>query len=132
MMQQFEAARTGEVGTPHPMNVVVMMYDGSIDYLRRAIECAGGNDETGMRTFTDKTRDIISGLNSALDLDAGGEMAKNLETYYAVMDRILVKAKEDMDAASLRKVMDMLSGVKESWEHVRDSYQAGQESATSH
>ncbi len=132
MMQHHETPRIGSVDATHPMNMVVLMYDGSINYLRKAIECAGRNDRPGMEAFTGKAREVIHGLSSALDRDAGGEMAKNLETYYKVMDRILVKATEDMNVSSLRKVLEMLSGVKESWEHVRDTFQVGSDSRTTH
>ncbi len=132
MMEQYETVRTGMAGAPHPVNIVVMMYDGSIDYLRKAVDCAERNDERGFNAYTDKARDIIQSLNSALDLDQGGEMARNLETYYVIMNRILSKAKKDMDVVPLRQAMEMLSGVKESWEHVRDSVQVEVESRITH
>ena len=132
MMQHQETTRIGSIDAAHPMNMVVLMYDGSINYIRKAIECAGRNDRSGMEAFTGRARDVIYGLSSALDRDAGGEMAKNLETYYTVMDRILVKATEDMNVSSLRKVLEMLSGVKESWEHVRDTFQLGSDLRKTH
>jgi flagellar secretion chaperone FliS len=132
MMEQYETMRTGMAGAPHPVNIVVMMYDGSIDYLRKAVGCAERKDEKGFHAYTDKAQDIIQSLNSALDLDQGGEMAKNLETYYVIMNRILSKAKKDMDVTPLRQAMEMLSGVKESWEHVRDSVQVEVESRITH
>ncbi|MGB4006908.1 MAG: flagellar export chaperone FliS, partial [Halanaerobiales bacterium] len=63
-----------------------------------------------------KTGDIISELMVSLDMEQGGEIARNLYNLYDYMNRRLIQANIRKDPALVDEVINLLSSLKESWE----------------
>ena len=78
--------------TSNPLKLVVMLYDGAINYLRKAIEYAENNDVKNKNIYANKTRDIIEELNNSLDAEQGEELSQHLRRLYFFMNRHLMKA----------------------------------------
>jgi len=100
------------------MKVVLMMYDGSLNYLNKAKEFMAGGDIRSRNIYANKTRDIVKELGKNLDYEAGGEMAENLSTFYKTVDMLLDLSTKRDDGYGLDQAYNMLSGVKESWEFI--------------
>ena len=62
---------------------------------------------------------IGDGLRNSLNLDAGGEIAANLDSLYDYMLRCLVKAHAENDPALLDEVVSLLKDIKSGWDGIR-------------
>lgn len=59
--------------------------------------------------------DVINALRSALDHDAGGEIATNLDRLYDYMGRTLVAANINDDVAKVEEVATLLREISGAW-----------------
>ena len=65
-----------------------------------------------------KAQDIIMELNSALDMDAGREIAVNLRQLYLFMWRHLNQANLRKDPNMIQKVIDLLEELNKGWKAI--------------
>ena len=63
---------------------------------------------------------IIGGLRDSLDLEAGGEIAANLDALYDYMSRRLLQANLDNEVAGLDEVTHLLRTVKSGWDGIAE------------
>ncbi|MHB8472777.1 MAG: flagellar export chaperone FliS [Gammaproteobacteria bacterium] len=66
---------------------------------------------------------IISGLRASLDMEAGGEIAQNLEALYEYMERRMLHANQKNDATVLDEVSGLLREVKGAWDAIPEQVQ---------
>ncbi len=69
-----------QVSTADRLQLVVMLYEGAISFLRQAKEKMALKDATGKGLYLGKALDIIAELNASLNFQEGGEIAANLLT----------------------------------------------------
>lgn len=121
-MTEMAGARPGTTRqSANPMGVLLMMYDGSISYLQKAVEHAKTGNTQKKNLYINKARDIIEEFNNSLDVDSGGEIARCLKSLYFFMDRHLAQSAWTTDTSAMTHVMDMLSNLRESWQFASDS-----------
>ena len=92
-----------EIEGASPLGLVVRMYDGALGSIRRARD---HHDEGRIRdrgAEISRALDIVSELRSGLDLEQGGEIARNLEALYLFAGERLMAAgsgaREGLDEA---------------------------------
>ncbi len=61
---------------------------------------------------------LIDGLRGSLNMDAGGEIATNLDALYDYMNRRLAEANALNDVAVLNEVSALLAEIRDAWEQV--------------
>ncbi len=61
---------------------------------------------------------LIDGLRASLNIEAGGEIAGNLDALYDYMNRRLVEANALDDPAVLDEVSALLAEIRDAWEQV--------------
>jgi len=92
-----------------------MLYDGAVRFLRQAIEAMEAGDAPGKGKAVGKAVDILVELDASLNLEAGGEVARNLRSLYDFMMRHLTLANARSDPRMMRDVIEMLEELNESW-----------------
>ena len=65
-----------------------------------------------------KAMGLIDGLRGSLNIEAGGEIAGNLEALYEYMSRRLVEANASDSVEVLDEVAALLGEIREAWEEV--------------
>jgi flagellar protein FliS len=118
MNHAYDTYNTVDVNTSNPLKIVLMLYDGAISFLNKAVEHAEKKDIKNKNIFANQARDIIVELNNSLDSEAGGEIAKSLRGLYNYMNRRLMKANWDNDIDGLNEVINLLSKIREAWQDV--------------
>jgi flagellar protein FliS len=61
---------------------------------------------------------ILDGLRASLNLEAGGELAQNLDRLYDYMERRLLHGNVHTDSAALDEVTRLLGEIKGAWETI--------------
>ena len=107
------------------VELIQMLFDGLIDSLsaarghieRRAIE-------EKSKSLTRASR-IVVGLQAALDLEKGGELATNLNELYGYIIRRLLHVNVQNDLDVLKEVHGLITEVREAWRQVPSLLPAG-------
>jgi flagellar secretion chaperone FliS len=118
-------------GSPH--RLIQMLLEGALE----KIASANGHMMRGHIAAKGKqigwAISIIGGLRTSLDMEAGGEIAQNLEALYAYMSRRLFHANLQNDIAALDEVAGLLREIKSAWdaipEHVQRAHADGKSAA---
>ena len=100
------------------VELIQMLFDGLID----SLVTAKGHIQRG--SIEDKNKSlvragrIVLGLQGALDMEKGGDLARNLYELYSYVTRRLVhvNARNDLDA--LQEVHTLLNEIRQAWRDV--------------
>jgi len=98
-----------------PHQLIALMLAGARERARLAAACLERGDLSRKAQAISDASAIIGGLNGALNLDAGGEIADGLQSLYDYAQRRLVAANADNDIAPLREVDDLLGDIESAW-----------------
>jgi flagellar protein FliS len=108
-----------DVGTADPGKLVVLLYEGAINFLKRARQSTLESNIEERCNNINRAQAIIQELNNSLKMDAGGEIAHNLRSLYLFMERHLVMAKIKKDnIQKIEEVISMLTKLYEAWVEV--------------
>ncbi|MBM4285209.1 MAG: flagellar export chaperone FliS [Deltaproteobacteria bacterium] len=110
--QQYAAT---QVTTADRLQLVVMLYEGAIAFLRQAQDRMAARDASGKGLYLGKALDIIAELNASLNFPEGGEVAANLFRLYNFMTAHLTRANLNWDGDAVQAVLEMLENLKEAW-----------------
>jgi len=106
------------VTTQTPGHLIVMLYEGAIKFLEQAIqEMEAGNIPEKGRAIG-RALDIIIELDSALNMQEGGQIAKNLRSLYDFMIRQVNLGHLRNDPRLIRDVIALLEELNEGWKAV--------------
>jgi flagellar protein FliS len=105
------------VASASPQQLIVMLYDGAIQSLRAAkIGIMNRQPAEKGREISKAISIIDEGLRPALDVEAGGEIARNLLSLYDYMSNRLLLANLKNDIKMVDEVVKLLSELKGAWE----------------
>lgn len=100
--------------TAPPEELVLMLYNGAMKFLKRAIIHLEDNNLEGCHKAIVRAQDIVIEFMSKVDTDY--EVGKNLYDLYEYMYRRLVEANVKKDKEIIEEVYGMFSELKETWE----------------
>ena len=116
MAQYGKVAAESEVAYASPHRLVQMLMEGALDKVATAKGQIGRGDMEGKSRHITWAISIINGLRSSLDMDAGGEIAVNLDDLYSYMTRRLIDANVDNSADALDEVSGLMIEIKGAWD----------------
>lgn len=102
-----------ENATPHEL--ISMLFKGALEALAKAKGAIERKDISLRTQQINKATQIIVNLKGTLDLEAGGELAENLDNLYDYMVRTLMQANRDNNAEQVTEVAGLLSEVFQGW-----------------
>lgn len=104
----------------NPVELVIMLYDGAIDFLDKAATAINMREVPIKIKYIDKAIAIIEELLNALNLEVGGEIAINLQNLYLHMMRELVFANAKNDGNRVKHVIGLLRELREAWVQIKN------------
>lgn len=110
-----QAYQTNAVETASPEQLTLMCYDGALKFMRRAIKAFDNGDRERISEATGRAQAIINELNITLDMEAGGEISKNLRDIYLFVNRHLSQAIIDQNPQNVRDAIELLMPLREAW-----------------
>jgi flagellar protein FliS len=110
-----QAYQTSAIETASPEQLTLMCYDGALRFMRRAHRACEDGDLARLSEWTGRAQAVINELNVTLNMDAGGEIARNLRDIYLFVNRHLSTAAMKRDANALDEAMNLIQGLRESW-----------------
>lgn len=109
------------ITTASKEELVLMLYNGAIKYTRQALEFLRNKNIAESSKNVCRAQAIIVELLNALNFEAGGEIAKNLEYLYSLMVDNLTQANFQKQEAPLELNLQILEKLKDAWTQALES-----------
>jgi flagellar protein FliS len=120
------AYRETRIKTASQGQLIIMLYDKTLQYLDRGLELLGMN-ESGKKDPGKieeinksilKAQEIITELTVSLDFEQGGDIAKNLFSLYTWFNHELLEANISQDLRRVTAVRDMIGELRNAWNEI--------------
>ena len=106
---------TQQIMTASPAALMHMLYDKAINSLREAIQAIENNEIEARWKANSRALEIVSHMQGTLDMEKGGEIAKNLDRLFAYILSRLPRIDFRNDAQVAREVIGLLEPLRDSW-----------------
>jgi flagellar protein FliS len=104
-----------QVTTASPEKILVMLYDGAINFTLLAKERMMQKDLAGKGTYIGKSMAIVAELMATLNHEVGGKVASDLEQLYLYLIDEFTKANLHNDLVSLENAHKILVTLRDTW-----------------
>lgn len=108
--------KKNQVETATPEQVLILLYDGAIQYLNRAKIALGESNEEQFHSNILGCEKILMEFMNTLDMEQGGKLAENLYRLYDYYYNTLVKAGVSKNVNGIDEVLKHLIGLRETWQ----------------
>jgi flagellar secretion chaperone FliS len=113
-----QAYRNASVAVP-PLKALVMLYDGAIMFLQKAVQAAEARRFEESHDHMIRATAILRGLSHNLDFDRGGAVAERLyKTYHALIMACLRSFGRPDAAVCYHRIIASLTEMRDAWKHV--------------
>ena len=119
--QAYNAYKETNVKTASQGRLVVLLYEEAVRQLTLASSLFSEDSNLPVQNIERfgksilKSQEIITELQVSLDMEKGGEIAKNLMALYIFFNRQLTDANIQKDKAIVESILKMMSELCESW-----------------
>ncbi|MDR3358035.1 MAG: flagellar export chaperone FliS [Desulfovibrio sp.] len=113
-----------KVSTTDQGELLIMLYDGALNYLQQARDKMLAKDYAGKGILISKVIDIVNELSSSLNMERGGDLAVNLNNLYILCTARLLQANLKMNVESLDSVVQILSGLRGAYAQILETPEA--------
>ena len=113
--RHLQTYRQNHATTVDPGTLLLMLYQGTIDFMRQARESLERNDMADKGYYVMKALAIIGELLVSLDCKTGGDVAHNLEKLYLFMLEQITLGNLNNDPEPFTQVITLLTTLKEGW-----------------
>ena len=115
----WQSYRKVAVQTASPGHLVLMLYDGAISYLERALTGFNHRDPLEFNQTVNnnliRAQAIIHEMNGRLDMEQGGEIADNFRRLYNYFNHRLQQANFKKKKEPIEEVISHVRGLRDSW-----------------
>ena len=124
--QQYRATKVQTAGS---VDLVVMLYQGAVRFIRLGIEAMEREDPRAAHANLVRAQDIVVELLGSLNREAGGQIAEQLAGVYDYCFRRLILANVKKDPAPAREVLGIVRELGMAWQQIatqqRQAHAAG-------
>jgi flagellar protein FliS len=118
-MNQYQIAaqyRQSSAQGRHPVGMVVKLYDAIIEDLRQALVAVRSGQVEPRTSALNHALLIVAELESVLDHERGGDVAKHLKGFYQVTRAMIVEENVRARAEGLDKLIELYLPVRQAWQ----------------
>lgn len=101
-----------------PLELVVLLYDAALARLNDARGAIDRGDLPAFRDAISRVLGIVAELQNTLDMGAGGDIAKSLDSLYSFVTTALMDASARASASPLEGVETVLSTLRDAWTEI--------------
>jgi flagellar protein FliS len=117
-MNQYQIAaqyRQSSTQGRHPVGMVVKLYDAIIEDLRRSLAAVRAGQVEPRTSALNHALLVIAELESVLDHERGGDVAKHLKGFYQVTRAMIVEENVRARTEGLEKLIELYMPVRQAW-----------------
>ena len=114
------AYKKASVNTLDQNKLIIMLYDGAIKNANFAVAYMKSGEIEKVHDSLIKTKNIVTELLATLNMDHGGEIAKNLKSLYSYMFSQLIEANMEKTSEPVLNVIDLLKELRGAWVQIRE------------
>ena len=122
-LNQYRKSETENKSVPE---LIIMVYDGAIDNLKKAVELYKAEKMQDGYEAMEKAKRFVVHLYTTLDEEKGGEIAANLSAMYAFIIERMNFVQATKDIKTINESIDLLSNIKEGWVGLAEQVKSGQ------
>lgn len=111
----YQVYQKNKYDTASPHKLIQMLYDAALTNVRHAAHALENRDNDSSHRALLKVQDILYELMSCLNVDQGGDIAKNLQNIYFYLINQLVMANVNKNRDILREVEGHILELREAW-----------------
>ncbi len=112
------AYKKASVNTLDQTKLIIMLYDGAIKNASFAVEHMKSGQIEKVHDCLIKTKNIVTELMATLNMDRGGDIAKNLQSLYSYMFSQLIEANMNKKTEPVVIVIDLLKELRAAWTQI--------------
>lgn len=109
------AYKRTSVTTSSQTQLIVMLYEGAIRFLRQALEAIERKDINVKANASDRALAIVQHLHLSLDMDRGVEISSELERIYGFVIAKIVDGSRQLSAKDLEEAIKVLDILRTAW-----------------
>jgi flagellar protein FliS len=117
-LNPYQQYRATKVETAGSVDLVVMLYQGAVRFIRLGIEAMERTDPKAAHANLVRAQDIIVELLGSLNREEGGQIAVQLANLYDYCFRRLVTANVRKDPEPAREVVGILRDLGTAWQQI--------------
>ena len=114
------AYKKASVNTLDQNKLIIMLYDGAIKNANFAVEYMKSGEIEKVHDSLIKTKNIVTELLATLNMEHGGEIAKNLKSLYSYMFSQLIEANMEKTSEPVLNVIDLLKELRGAWVQIKE------------
>ena len=114
------AYKKASVNTLDQNKLIIMLYDGAIKNANFAVQYLESGEIEKVHDSLIKTKNIVTELLATLNMEQGGEIAKNLKSLYSYMFSQLIEANMEKKTEPVLTVIDLLKELRGAWVQIKE------------
>ena len=111
--------KKSSIETAGKLDLIIMCYEKAIQLLTQAKDHIRNNELAKKAHKVKKVLDIINELQGCLDMDNGGQIARNLDSLYSYMTKRLLVGDIRKDSSAYDETIRILSELNEAWQTIK-------------
>ena len=111
-------SQDNQITQADPAQLIVLLYHGALSHIAQGQRFHKEKDLVQAGLSISKAQAIVGELRQVLDLDSGGDIAKNLDRLYAYLHELMVKAMLVSRVEPLNEATKLLTELRGAWSEV--------------
>jgi flagellar protein FliS len=116
----YQQYRATAIETASPLGIIVLLYQGVLRFTQRGIQAVERRDVAEAHTSFVRAQAIVLELAAHLDMEAGGEPARNLNALYVYANRRLVEANVRKEVVPAVEVVRIFRELLPAWQSLAE------------